>query len=249
MAATPTTTTTILVGVDGQIGGGKSTLIHRAAVEHEKKKYKSFSLQVINEAVEEYTSFGEHNPLALAYENPEKNQPFCELYIARTGSRWFRKELRKTNQEEKAEYHVVLTDRTLLSPLPFIELGYKHRFMNKFVFDFLWLETCLQAQKTLKFENLAGYSGIFCLETDPPIALERIRRRGRSYEQEIEENYLINLNLEYQQHLAWWRRADNTFFVGPPSGIVSTRNASPERLLNFLQSLVNHERTKNNKSH
>ena len=82
MAATPTTTTTtILVGVDGQIGGGKSTLIRRAAVEHEKKKHKSFSLQVINEAVEEYTSFSEHNPLALAYENPEKINRFVNCIL------------------------------------------------------------------------------------------------------------------------------------------------------------------------
>ncbi|XP_064646145.1 uncharacterized protein LOC135499330 [Lineus longissimus] len=63
----------LLVAVEGQIGAGKTTLLSSLDQLYKQHPNPLFSFSYIQEGLDKFTTFGQHNPLALAYANPKEN--------------------------------------------------------------------------------------------------------------------------------------------------------------------------------
>ena len=198
--------TSILVAMEGLMGAGKSSLLSDYQVFHKSLKNPPFELKVVEECLHDFTHFRSwdklryHNPLALSYSEPEKYSTLTELHITRCINDNFKKHL-QTLPSDSPLPRVILTDRGLFSSGIFINWGKKQKTITEFAYDFLMHEVRCLMGETLKSCALErGYAAVFFLDVDPVICQQRIMRRGRSFEQELEVDTLIDLQNVYSEY-------------------------------------------------
>ena len=192
-----------------------------------------------------------HNPLALSYYEPQTNKSLCQLHIIRSINQQFRRCMSTTapaapKSDDPADVlanrtRVVVTDRSLLSPLAFVESAYAQGSIGAFARDFLLEETLQMARHTLKETGFSeGYSGIFFMQEEAETCMERVRKRARPYElASLDVECLNRLSAHYEVYLNWYKTpTGGEFYRGGEHGIRLGRRNSLKELYEFIENLV-----------
>lgn len=231
----------IVLAVEGLIGAGKSTLL--SEFEKTYKDLPEYTYKVVQESLSKYTKWEydrrRHNPLALAYDHPRENIGFTQLHIIRAHNETFRRALRRSASNGKRRPHVILTDRSLFSPLAFIENAFASGFIPEFVRDCLVEEAHRLAWASAARCRLATPlpKGVFFVDTSPEVCVRRVQERGRYYEKVLDLKRLKALRACYLPHLQW--------LASESSDVVHCKRATAEKLHQFiLLQLKALERTK-----
>jgi len=186
----------LYVAVEGPIGVGKTTLVHRLA--------DRMDARIVHEVVEE-------NPfLADFYRDRERYAFQTQLFFL----------MSRFRQQE--------------------ELVQADLFLPNILADYHLLKDRLFAQLTLTDAELSLYERVFrslesqILQPDvliylyapTPVLLQRIKRRGRPFEQDMDPQYLVDLSTVYQDHFTHYDRTpllrlDNTHvnYADDPSAV------------------------------
>lgn len=174
-----------LISIEGNIGSGKSTVLKLLKQNCDK------SIVFIDEPVSEWQTIEDSsgkNILELFYADKKKYSFTFQIlaYITR-----LRKilDVIKNNQDK-----IIIMERSIYTDkFVFAKMLYE----NKFIEDIEW--------KTYNywfdtFKNSTKLDGIVYVNTKPEICFERIKKRNRDGESNIEINYL---NECHQKHLDW----------------------------------------------
>jgi deoxyadenosine/deoxycytidine kinase len=207
---------TYLLAIEGLIAAGKTTLIQDIKIHYDTLDKPQFNLHIIGEALDQYTHYNgntmenqkkQHNPLALSYGDPNKNLGFCQIHIIRSINNFFNERIAAIKQEtaEQSLPTVIVADRSLLSPLPFIHTAFELGYLSDFAKEFLEAETMTWAENTLK-EHLLLYTGIYYLTENSTVCLKRSQERGREYEAKLSQHYMSMLQQKYHVFLSWWQQ-------------------------------------------
>jgi deoxyadenosine/deoxycytidine kinase len=197
--------------IDGQIASGKSSLLRNLDEFVKNHPHLPYNVISVNECLEKYENFKGHNPLSLAYHDPARNAAVNQLYIIEIINKHLQDTLydklhfvrRKDHYDDKKE-HIVVVDRSLYSPLVFSRLLFKDGIISEFVYDFLRTKSTEEALKTMCEYGLNPV-GVLLLYAGAEECLQRIKKRGRTYEIEhITADYLRRLEDEYREHAIWW---------------------------------------------
>lgn len=190
--------------IDGLIGAGKSTLLERFA-----RSYRFGDVNVIflPELVEEYNTYNGYNPLQLSYQDPWGSGAFTQLHIIREVNRQIRDSVERiySNWENDASQKplLVIGDRSIFSPLVFINSMESQGFLSAFTCKFLIDEAEREYTATMVKCNLQPV-GMFYLHALPSVCKDRIIKRGRWYEQQITLTSLQVLENCYEKFMGWW---------------------------------------------
>ena len=244
-----------LVTLEGLIGCGKSTLMRHVAAYHASLPAPSFNLLTVEECLADYTSYSPrlwedntdlvdtpaYNPLALAYADPVRCLPVAQMHFSQV----IRRELlaARTRMLLEAKHitdkpWVLLTDRGLLSPEIFTQAAYVSGSVADFARDYLCSEARSSAKETLERANLApGYRGVYFLRVDKSTCLERIRLRGRPYEQQLRLADLAVLEHTYDRYLEKYQSGGYPCLAGDCRTHV-TKDTSAASLHRYLEMLV-----------
>lgn len=197
-----------LVSIVGNLAVGKSSLL----TEFVAKNAGGDDLKLIPifENLDRFTSYGNDdcNPLALTYADPLHNCVANQFYIMDCLVTDFCSAIEQSPFVEEDDA-VVLTDRSLYSPIPFTNALYAEGYMSTFSMRYLVRQTLDRADETLQKHNLE-YNAAFFLHAPVELCLSRIRTRGRPYEQNITIGYLSKLEESLTMMGGWWEN-----WVGP----------------------------------
>ena len=208
-----------IIAIDGNIGSGKSTLISEL-------KLRLNNVGFIEEHLEMYTSYKEFNPLAQMYKNPTQNCSITQLHIIRS--------INDITSKEGPKHQVLITDRSLFSPLVFEDALYKSGYLSTFAKDYISNEALTYADQTLREIN-AEYIGLFLFDLPVSTCMNRIDMRNRYGEQSIKLDHLRNIKNSYQTHIHWWNA-----HISSPIEICSNpdRGGVIEQFLAFWKTIV-----------
>lgn len=175
----------IYIVIEGLVGSGKTTLCERLAESLDS------CFRVLPEPVDAFQSYKNYNPLQLAYENPIHNAAIAQVHIIQSSYKFYSKIL-------SAEYPGVthlITERSMESPLVFIETNKTRKIHSEFVGDFL-KDFCLKFSEQVPPPNVIIY-----LNAHPELCLDRIAARSRIGEQHCDLEYLTLMSSAYDAYL------------------------------------------------
>ena len=234
-ASSVTPKRTRIIAVEGNIGAGKSTLINNIK-EWSEKANLSCRVVVIPECLDRFTTFKEYNPLALAYSDPKENVLLTQLHIIRS----INKAMEEVVGAEVDHHHpdeedydnkqiIIVTDRSLFSPIVFTHQHHIGGNINRFAHDYLIEETMDNAESTLRDLGLE-YVGLFFLQVQSEECHNRLTKRGRVYECMKNMNtYLSELESQYSDHVVWWKN-----YCGEDNVFVHKSEGKQTALQNFI---------------
>lgn len=168
--------------IEGNIGSGKSTLL--ACLKKTKLG------ETIPEPVECYSSFfgcggtTHFNPLKEMYADPPRSAALGQLHILRVCSNYFK------FRQQQSTSSVLISERSLLSPLGFIDAQHYHGNISTFSAEFLKKELAV-----LQCEG-AGYLPryVIFLKAPPELCFERMKSRGHDEEKLVSLSYLKSVD-------------------------------------------------------
>lgn len=162
--------------VEGNIGAGKSTLLSLLE--------KSFqNIYVIYEPVDKWTNIAGSNLLGDFYSTPQRWGFTFELY-----SMFSKIKLLRDAMLSDAE--IIIMERSILSDHVFQNLSYN---LEKIDLKELAM---LEEIRAFFYQDIPKIDGIIYINTKPVECLQRIKKRKRNEEQNIDVNYLIQLEKE-----------------------------------------------------
>lgn len=190
--------------VEGNIGAGKSTLLGLLE--------KSFqNIYVIYEPVDKWKNIGGTNLLNDFYTSPERWGFTFELY-----SMFSKIKILRDAMLSDAE--IIIMERSILSDHVFQNVSYN---LEKIDLKELAI---LEEIRAFFFQDMPKIDGIIYLNTKPVECLQRIKRRKRNEEQNIDINYLIQLEKEFQ-HVCYNKKhciIDGDYDIKKPSQVIRT---------------------------
>lgn len=195
-----------VVCILGSIAVGKSTLLKNIR-EYAIHANLPYEIITIEECLNLFTSYKEHNPLELAYKDPAKNAAITQSYFIESLNSFLCTQLEKIRDEYKNSLSniLIVSDRTLYSPNVFSKALYERGIISEFAYEYLTDTTIKQAEKTLQHLHLK-YVGAMFLKSAPETSMARILDRNRQCEIEgVTVEYLRQLNSIYAEHVGWWR--------------------------------------------
>lgn len=179
-----------IILVEGLIGAGKSTLI---SMLREDKNIKDKCV-FVSEPIDEfcmYKSIGGkvYNPLKEQYENT-KNFPIVQMHITNS--------LYKQYENFENEEKLYICERSILSPITFINTSYDLKNITEYTKDVL-SDMVLTKYKGIKEE--IKHIKLFYLDTNVELCLERIGYRSREGENQIDLHFLQTLQKNYKEYI------------------------------------------------
>mgnify|MGYP003981704127 CR=1 FL=1 len=174
-----------LISIEGNIGSGKSTILKLLKQKSDK------SIIFIDEPVSEWQTIKDSsgkNILELFYANKQRYSFTFQIlaYITR---------LRKILDVIKKEQHkIIIMERSIYTDkFVFAKMLYENGFIEEIEWKTYnyWFDT---------FKDSTQLNGIVYVNTKPEICFERIKKRNRNGESNIEMNYLKEC---HQKHLDW----------------------------------------------
>ena len=193
---------------EGLIGAGKTGALEALI----RSEHSSYTLEIIPEGLFNFTRFGNFNPLALSYQNPQQNFSICQLHVIRTINTIFRRYIehlqtkyRGAAAPTREKPLFIISDRSLFAPLVFLNNARANGTISEFVFSYLHFECFAAASESYRWATLL-VRGVFFLDTSPEECNRRIIKRGRLFERNLDENFLNNLRVHFLEHLSWWRQ-------------------------------------------
>lgn len=164
--------------IEGNIGAGKSTLLNLLE--------KSFqNVYAIYEPVDKWKNIGGANLLGDFYSAPERWGFTFELYSMFSKIKMLRDAM-------LSDAEIIIMERSILSDHVFQNVSYN---LEKIDLKELAI---LEEIRAFFFQDMPKIDGIIYLNTKPVECLQRIKRRKRNEEQNIDINYLIQLEKEFQ---------------------------------------------------
>ena len=225
---------TRIIAIEGNIAAGKSTLINNIE-EWSEKTNLPCRVVVIPECLDRFTTFNEYNPLALAYSNPKENVTVTQLHIIRSINKMMEEVVgaevdhHQYEEENVKKQTIIVTDRSLFSPIVFTHQHHIGGNINQFVRDYLIEETINNAESTLRGLGLE-YVGLFFLQVQSDECHNRLMKRGRVYECMKNINlYLSELESQYADHVDWWKT-----YCGEDNIFVHKSEGEQSALQNFI---------------
>lgn len=162
--------------VEGNIGAGKSTLLGLLE--------KSFqNIYVIYEPVDKWTNIAGSNLLGDFYSTPQRWGFTFELYSM------FSK-IKLLRDAVLSDAEIIIMERSILSDHVFQNLSYN---LEKIDLKELAI---LEEIRAFFYQDIPKIDGIIYINTKPVECLQRIKKRKRNEEQNIDVNYLIQLEKE-----------------------------------------------------
>lgn len=200
-----------LVIIEGNIGSGKTTLINNCKHDESLKQ-----CGFIDEPVPYFSKFvaynnKEYNPLQEQYQNG-MNFPISQQHIIQSLVKKF---------EEPEDHNVIICERSLLSPIYFVNNWYNLGNLTSFMRDYLLTEI-YKVNCSVLAENDLRYAGVFFLNAPADICFKRIEERDRKGENFISKEYISKLQVEIFSSIAMWQ---NKF----PSLLVNTCSETNEK--------------------
>ena len=205
----------ILVTIEGNIGGGKSTMIN-----HIRELYPEY--KIIDEPVDQWTSMKDESGrslLQLFYEDQTRwSYTFQNCaFITRYLSAFEAMSQPITQDTVYISERGILTDRFV-----FATMLRDSGLLNKIEWELYtkWFD---------HFKNLVKANGIIYITTDPNVCKERIHRRGRVGEDGIPQKYLDDLT---RYHEKWLENSD------VPVLRISSEKENCEKIREFIGGLM-----------
>lgn len=167
--------------IEGNIGAGKSTLIHFFD--------KFEDIEVFSEPVKQWQNMNGHNVLQMFYENPQTNGFAFQMYVFLTMMKEHLKPITKQIKVmEGSVFNTWHCFTTKLAENKFIDNMSKEE-LNQW-FNFL----------TNQYKIEPNY--VIYLRTSPSTIIERINQRGRQEEKSITIEYLNDLHELHEKWIA-----------------------------------------------
>ena len=185
MYTTMSITRPIYVAIEGIVGSGKSSLCEALSLSG------SSNIHVLPEPVDAFQTFKNHNPLKLAYENPKQNAAIAQIHIIQSSFTYYSKML---NLSYPTLSHLI-TERSMESPIVFIETNRTRKIHTDFVADYL-REYWLERNQKVRTPDIVIY-----LNVKPEVCLQRVALRSREGEQYCDVDYLQQLHASYRLYL------------------------------------------------
>lgn len=190
--------------IEGNIGAGKSTLLNLL-----EKAFQN--VYAIYEPVDKWKNIGGTNLLNDFYTSPERWGFTFELY-----SMFSKIKILRDAMLSDAE--IIIMERSILSDHVFQNVSYN---LEKIDLKELAI---LEEIRAFFFQDMPKIDGIIYLNTKPVECLQRIKRRKRNEEQNIDINYLIKLEKEFQ-HVCYNKKhciIDGDYDIKKPSQVIRT---------------------------
>lgn len=193
--------------VEGNIGAGKSTLLNLL----EKSFQNVFCLY---EPVEKWKRVGGSNLLGDFYSSPERWGFTFELYSMFSKIKMLREAM-------LSDAEIIIMERSILSDYVFQNVSYN---LGKIDLKELAI---LEEMRVFFFQDIPKIDGIIYLNTKPVECLQRIKKRKRSEEQNIDINYLLQLEKDflYVCHNKKYCVIDGDYDIKKPSNVIKTIQA------------------------
>lgn len=188
--------------VEGNIGAGKSTLLNLL----EKSFQNVFCLY---EPVEKWKRVGGSNLLGDFYSSPERWGFTFELYSMFTKIKMLREAM-------LSDAEIIIMERSILSDYVFQNVSYN---LGKIDLKELAI---LEEMRVFFFQDIPKIDGIIYLNTKPVECLQRIKKRKRSEEQNIDINYLLQLEKEFMYvcHNKKYCIIDGDYDIKKPGNVI-----------------------------
>ena len=207
-----------LVIIEGNIGSLKTSTLRAL-----EQRTSLPNIVPLYEDVAAFSKFDSHNPLAEAYNEPQKNVICAQIHIIRCINRQL-----AALTPDKSRLHI--SERSIFSPLVFTGAYLDAGTISPFTHDFI-VQEIYDSARTTYTKTVVKYKALFFLECRPDICLERINRRARPSEiGKITIEYLQNLQRRYDEHLVWWRESiGNERII-----VINTENLSANQVADII---------------
>ena len=232
------------VALEGIIGAGKTYLLSKIENEIEKETLP-FSCLTVNEFLDDYTTFQSFNPLALAYDNPRANAAISQLHIIECLNQRFQEKvincLREKQNAWKNDTLVIISDRSLYSPLVFTQALHNEGVFNRFVYDYIMENALKKACQTVNALSLK-LDGVYFLDVSVPVCMKRLQDRGRMYEMHggVSTEHQQMLDLLYISHLAKLSQRGTV--------VMKSQEPSVEDFVDFIKLVIGRKQQETNKT-
>lgn len=216
--------------IDGIIGSGKSSLLQSTMklFAEDSKLNEEINLIPFFEPSDEFNRYKQFHPLSLFSQDKKTNGFPTQLHIIKCINNAMQNVLSsKLTNEHK--HNILISDRSLYSPLVFSSLLRQTNIINEFSYQLLVEETIREAAKIEQEYNIE-YLMLYQLETPVDICMERIESRARDYEINggVDRKYLMDMCTCYTDHSLWWSGQ-----LGP-TYIIKSKQPNAEHLLSTV---------------
>uniref|UniRef100_A0A6C0AU65 Deoxynucleoside kinase domain-containing protein n=1 Tax=viral metagenome TaxID=1070528 RepID=A0A6C0AU65_9ZZZZ len=179
----------LLISIEGNIGAGKTTILKMISDMYSTSQDK---IVFLKEPVELWYNIKDESGKTMLenfYENPKKNAFAFQIMACVT-----RTSIIKNAMKEHKNCEIVLCERSIEADSKiFAKMLYDDGLMSKMEHSIYML---------LYNENIADYSvdGIIYISTNPDKCYERVQKRNREGESNIEMDYLVKCD---KYHMDW----------------------------------------------
>lgn len=179
----------LLISIEGNIGAGKTTILKMISDMYSTSQDK---IVFLKEPVELWYNIKDESGKTMLenfYENPKKNAFAFQIMACVT-----RTSIIKNAMKENKNCEIVLCERSIEADSKiFAKMLYDDGLMSKMEHSIYML---------LYNENIADYSvdGIIYISTNPDKCYERVQKRNREGESNIEMDYLVKCD---KYHMDW----------------------------------------------
>ena len=179
----------LLISIEGNIGAGKTTILKMISDMYSTSQDK---IVFLKEPVELWYNIKDESGKTMLenfYENPKKNAFAFQIIACVT-----RTSIIKNAMKENENCEIVLCERSIEADSKiFAKMLYDDGLMSKMEHSIYML---------LYNENIADYSvdGIIYISTNPDKCYERVQKRNREGESNIEMDYLVKCD---KYHMDW----------------------------------------------
>uniref|UniRef100_A0A6C0D940 Deoxynucleoside kinase domain-containing protein n=1 Tax=viral metagenome TaxID=1070528 RepID=A0A6C0D940_9ZZZZ len=216
-----------IISVDGNIGSGKSTFLKELKAEVAKQNIQNIIF--IQEPVDQWSEIKFNNKTILEkfYEDPEKYAfPFQMMaYISRLAL------LRKAIKENP--YSIIVSERSLFTDkYIFAKMLYDDKKIDPYSYQIynMWFDEFIR--------DLPDHKYLY-LESSPGVIKQRINKRNRQGENNIDINYLINCH-EYHQEM-FLNRKNLIARINMDRFDIGENNAKYKDLINNTIRIISNE--------
>ena len=176
----------LYVAIEGIIACGKSALLRRLSFDRD--------LHCVSEPVHLFQSFGRHNPLALQYTDPSRSLVVAQHHIMRMSAAHYRAEV--PDDDALLEGKVILSERSILSPIAFINANYERGQFSDFAREYL-----LEELQSLSV-GVRRPDAVIFISASPDLCQSRIHLRNREGEEACDMQLQESLARSYEAVLA-----------------------------------------------
>lgn len=211
-----------IISIDGNIGSGKSTLLAHLK---ESLKYNK-NVIFLKEPVDEWESVTDENNKTILqnfYENQKKYSFSFQMlaYITRLN---LIKEAIKNNPNS-----IIITERSLYTDkMVFAKMLYEDGLINSIDYQ-------IYIKLFESFAHEYPVHKIIYVKTNPEVCINRIKKRSRTGETNIQLNYLINLDKYHNDMVESKNLGYETLYLDGNNDIY----ANPEILNKWIESITN----------